>query len=86
MRVYVTEIAANCADKVIENIGLAKKYIKSVGIETPMTPEFFAGFFKKKEAIFATKLDFINCAELHLNENNINNYGIGNAGDSRKYN
>jgi len=66
--------AANCADKVIENIGLAKKYIKSVGIETPMTPEFFAAFFKKKQAIFATQLDFINCAELHLNENNIGNY------------
>ena len=66
--------ASNCADKVIENIGLAKKYIKSVGIETPMTPEFFAAFFKKKHAIFATKLDFINCAELHLNENNIDNY------------
>ena len=66
--------ASHCADKVIENIGLAKKYIKSVGIETPMTPEFFAVFFKKKQAIFATKFDFINCAELHLNENNINNY------------
>lgn len=66
--------ASNCADKVIENIGLAKKYIKSVGIETPMTPEFFKAFFKKQQAIFATKLDFINCAELHLNENNINNY------------
>ncbi len=66
--------ASNCADNVIENIGLAKKHIKSVGIETPMTPEFFEGFFKKKQAIFATKLDFINCAELHLNENNIGNY------------
>lgn len=66
--------ASNCADKVIENIGLAKKYIKSVGIETPMTPDFFKAFFKKQQAIFATKLDFINCAELHLNENNINNY------------
>lgn len=66
--------ASNCADKVIENIGLAKKYIKSVGIETPMTPEFFTTFFKKQQAIFATKLDFINCAELHLNENNIGNY------------
>lgn len=66
--------ASNCADKVIQNIGLAKKYIKSVGIETPMTPEFFKAFFKKQQAIFATKLDFINCAELHLNENNINNY------------
>lgn len=66
--------ASNCADKVIQNIGLAKKYIKSVGIETPMTPEFFQVFFKKQQAIFATKLDFINCAELHLNENNINNY------------
>ncbi|MBV1821210.1 radical SAM protein, partial [Bacteroidales bacterium MSK.15.36] len=33
--------ASNCSDKVIENIGIAKKYIKNVGIETPMTPEFF---------------------------------------------
>lgn len=66
--------ASNCADKVIENIGIAKQYIPSVGIETPMTPEFFEGFFKKQQAIFATKLDFINCAELHLNENNANNY------------
>ena len=66
--------ASNCADKVIENIGLAKKYIKNVGIETPMTPEFFAAFFKKKQAILATNLDFINCAELHLNKNNVGNY------------
>ncbi len=66
--------ASNCSDRVIENIGLAKKYINSVGIETPMTPEFYQAFLKKKHAILATKLDFINCAELHLNENNINNY------------
>ncbi len=66
--------ASKCSDKVIENIRLAKKYIKNVGIETPMTPEFFKTFFKKKQSIFNTKLDFINCAELHLNENNINNY------------
>ena len=66
--------ASNCSDKVIKNIGIAKKYIKSVGIETPMTPEFFEAFFKKKQAILDTKVDFINCAELHLNENNIDNY------------
>lgn len=66
--------ASNCADKVIENIRIAKKYIRSVGIETPMTPEFFKEFFKKKQAILDTKVDFINCAELHLNENNIDNY------------
>lgn len=66
--------ASNCSDKVIENIRIAKKYIKYVGIETPMTPEFFNGFFKKKQAILDTKLDFINCAELHLNPNNIYNY------------
>ena len=66
--------ASNCANKVIENIGLAKKYIKNVGIETPMTPEFYEGFLKKKQAILDTKLDFINCAELHLNANNIDNY------------
>lgn len=66
--------ASDCSDKVIENIKLAKKYISRVGIETPMTPEFFKSFFEKKKVIFETKLDFINCAELHLNENNIYNY------------
>ncbi|HBW14384.1 MAG TPA: radical SAM protein [Proteiniclasticum sp.] len=66
--------AANCADKVIRNIKIAKKYIRTVGIETPMTPEFFDAFTKKKEMILDTGLDFINCAELHLNENNIGNY------------
>ena len=66
--------ATNCSDKVIESIGIAKKYIKSVGIESPMTPEFFTSFLKKKQAILDTKPDFINCAELHLNENNIGNY------------
>ena len=66
--------ASQCSDKVIENMGLAKKYIQSVGIETPMTPEFFSAFFRKKQAILDTKLDFINCAELHLNANNLDNY------------
>jgi len=64
----------NCADKVIRNMALAKRYIPDVGIETPMTPEFFETFFQKKEQILATGIDFINCAELHLNENNLGNY------------
>lgn len=66
--------ASGCADKVIESIAAAKRYIPQVGIETPMTPEFFDAFLQKKQAILATGLDFINCAELHLNENNIDNY------------
>ena len=66
--------ASECSDKVIENIKIAKKYIKYVGIETPMTPEFFNSFLAKKKSILETKLDFINCAELHLNDANVNNY------------
>jgi len=66
--------ATNCHDRVIENIGIAKKYIPRVGIETPMTPDFYESFMRKKETILATGLDFINCAELHLNANNIANY------------
>ncbi|MGE5626644.1 MAG: radical SAM protein [Solirubrobacterales bacterium] len=76
--------ASDCADIVIENIGIAKKYIKSVGIETPMTPEFYEGFFEKKQSILRTNLDFINCAELHLNENNIYNYAGENMYISRQ--
>ncbi|MCF0134876.1 MAG: radical SAM protein [Lachnospiraceae bacterium] len=66
--------ATNCSDKVIENIRLAKKYIPAVGIETPMTPEYFETFQVKKEQILTTGVDFMNCAELHLNENNLDNY------------
>ncbi|MCH4888379.1 radical SAM protein [Acidaminobacter sp. JC074] len=66
--------ASDCSDEVIENIALAKKYIKYVGIETPMTPELYETFIEKKEQILSTGLDFMNCAELHLNENNIYNY------------
>ncbi len=62
------------SDRVIENIRLAKKYIPQVGIETPMTPEFYELFQQKKDQILSTGLDFINCAELHLNENNLVNY------------
>ncbi len=66
--------ASGCADSVIENMRLAKKYIPYVGIETPMTPELYAAFQAKKEQILAAGIDFINCAELHLNPNNIGNY------------
>ncbi len=66
--------ATGCSEKVIENIALAKKYIPRVGVETPMTPEFYDSFQQKKDAVLATGLDFMNCAELHLNPNNIGNY------------
>lgn len=66
--------ASGTADKVIANIAIAKKHIGQVGVETPMTPAFYDAFQRKKDAILATGLDFINCAELHLNPNNIGNY------------
>ncbi|MBQ3078895.1 MAG: radical SAM protein [Clostridia bacterium] len=66
--------ATNASDRVIENIGIAKKYIPAVGIETPMTKELFTQFMRKKDRILSTGLDFMNCAELHLNPNNILNY------------
>ncbi|HSL93044.1 MAG TPA: radical SAM protein [Bacillota bacterium] len=66
--------ATDCSNQVIENMGIAKEHIVSVGIETPMTPEFYESFFAKQQAILATGLDFINAAELHLNPNNIDNY------------
>ena len=66
--------ASGCSDRVIEAIGWAKESIPQVGIETPMTPEFYEAFQQKKEKILATGLDFINCAELHLNNNNLQNY------------
>ncbi|MGL5989996.1 radical SAM protein [Cetobacterium sp.] len=66
--------AVKCSDKVIESMAMAKEFIPMVGIETPMTPEFYKEFQNKKTAILNTGIDFINCAELHFGEDNINNY------------
>lgn len=66
--------ATHCADRVIQNMGIAKQYIPCVGVETPITPEFFKAFLAKKQAVLDTGLQFINCAELHLNPNNLGNY------------
>ena len=66
--------ASGCADHVIDSIAMAKRYIPFVGVETPMTPEFYEAFQAKKDRVLATGLDFINCAELHLNPNNLDNY------------
>ena len=66
--------ATGCADAVIDAMAAAKKVIPQVGIETPVTREFDRVFRKKKEKIFAAGIDFMNCAELHLNENNLANY------------
>ncbi|MGI6317022.1 MAG: radical SAM protein [Christensenellales bacterium] len=66
--------ASGCADAVIAAMATAREYIPQVGIETPMTPHFYKTFGEKKSTILATGLDFINCAELHLNPNNLANY------------
>ncbi len=66
--------ATLCSDRVIESMAIARKYFRQVGVETPMTPQFLEAFHRKKDAILATGIDFINCAELHLNPNNLANY------------
>ena len=66
--------ATGAADQVIEAMAAAKKYIPRVGIETPMTREFYKVLTEKKEKILSTGIDFMNCAELPLNDNNLNNY------------
>ncbi|MBQ6594416.1 MAG: radical SAM protein [Clostridia bacterium] len=66
--------ASQCSDSVIGHMATARKYIPQVGVETPMTPQFYRTFLEKKDAILATGIDYINCAELHLNPNNIVNY------------
>ncbi len=66
--------ASGAADSVINAMKTAVRYIPQVGIETPMTREFFARFHEKKQAILSSGIDFMNCAELHLNEHNLPNY------------
>ena len=66
--------ASDASDAVLENMKTAKRFIPQVGIETPMTREFDQQFHAKKNRILESGIDFMNCAELHLNENNLVNY------------
>ncbi len=66
--------ASNVSDHVIQAMKTARRFIPQVGIETPMTRAFDRQFHEKKQAILNTGIDFMNCAELHLNENNLDNY------------
>lgn len=79
----INQGASNCADSVLETLRTAKRYLPAVGIETPMTPAFYEAFAQKKQAILAAGPDFINCAELHLNANNLPNYAGENLYFSR---
>jgi len=66
--------ATSCSDAVLRAMETAKRFIPRVGIETPMTREFHRLFLLKKDQILSSGIDFMNCAELHLNENNLPNY------------
>ncbi len=66
--------ATDCAPRVVEHMAEAKRFIPSVGIETPMTPAFYAQITERSGEILGAGIDFINCAELHLNPNNLCNY------------
>ncbi len=66
--------ASGTSDRVIAAMAAARRHIPRIGIETPMTPAFYDAFMRKRDAIFATGVDFMNCAELHLNPNNLVNY------------
>ncbi len=76
--------ATGAADSVISAMAEAKRHIPQVGIETPMTPQFFEVFNRKKARILDTGIDFMNCAELHLNPNNAANYAGENLYMSRR--
>lgn len=54
--------ATNASDKVIDHIAMARKYFRYLGIETPMTPDFYEAFRQKKQRILDTGVDFMNCA------------------------
>ena len=66
--------ATDASDKVISSMAAASRLLPHTGIETPMTPGFFRAFHEKKDQILSSGIQFMNCAELHLNPNNLPNY------------
>jgi hypothetical protein len=66
--------ATNCSEKVIKHMGIARKYFKTLCIESPMFTGFFNSFMKKRKEILDTGVDHIHLAELELFYNTINHF------------
>ena len=66
--------ASDCHESVLEAMEIAAELLPRVGIETPMTPAFEEQFARNQQRILSSGISFMNCAELHLNPNNIGNY------------
>ncbi len=66
--------ASGASDHVLQSMAEAARVLPHVGVETPMTPAFYDTLMEKKDAILQTGIQFMNLAELHLNENNLTNY------------
>ncbi len=62
--------ATKCADNVIEAMGEARDLFPYLCVESPMYPEYFEHFMQKREAILATGVSHIHCAEMHLTPEN----------------
>jgi len=62
--------STNCSDKVLTMMEYAVTKFHSVGIESPMIPEYLESFINKKDRIIKSGIDFINCAEVHYATNN----------------
>ncbi|HMD71972.1 MAG TPA: radical SAM protein [Bryobacteraceae bacterium] len=62
--------ASHCATPVLRILRIARKYVKYLCIESPMTHRFFLEFRAHQGEILDTGLDQINCAELHVRANN----------------
>jgi pyruvate formate-lyase activating enzyme-like uncharacterized protein len=66
--------ATDCADKVIKNMKIARKYFKYLCIESPMFTKFYNSFMKKRKQILDTGVDHIHFAELQLFPRTIANF------------
>lgn len=66
--------ATKCADTVIDIMAVARDLFPYLCIESPMIPDYYLAFMKKRERILATGVDHLHCAELHLGSGNISHY------------
>lgn len=66
--------ATDCSKEAIKHMKIARKYFKSLCIESPMFTNFFNSFMKKRKEILDTGVDHIHFAELQLFPLQMNNF------------
>ncbi|GAB4309682.1 MAG: radical SAM protein [Promethearchaeota archaeon] len=66
--------ATGCSRQVLAKMKAASRYFEYLVVESPAYPAFVKRFLERRDEVISTGVTHVNLAELHLEENNVENF------------